>query len=340
MGTETQAQTIEATAAASTTTSSAATRRPHSAAPYPAAASARRTRWPIRRCHASSVCAAARSRCGRHPARGLPHSDSGSAWVPRDGVRVLLRPWARPRAIPSVEEMTIRLLHESVCSLARRRHGAVAVRRPRPLGPGTRGMAVRSVPDALHAHLPATGGVRRSLDGLRHQRSVLAHESGLGVLSPVLLLCLALSTVVSLPYLVDRLVAPSWRAASPLLATLVFPLARVAAEYAQRDGQPGRQHLRVAGGHPARQPSADTGGRRHRQLRGQLPDSLVRRRGNGIWQDRPSWRRPAAVFLFAVLAVVVAGGGMRLAFFAPSGPTVRVAASARRPRSWPSAPRC
>ena len=57
------------------------------------------------------------------------------------------------------------------------------------------------------------------------------YESGLEVLDPTLLLCLTLSTVLVMPYLVDRLVAPRLAVMSPLLATFVFPLARVCCEY-------------------------------------------------------------------------------------------------------------
>ena len=57
------------------------------------------------------------------------------------------------------------------------------------------------------------------------------YESGLEVLDPILLLCLTLSTVLVTPYLVDRLVAPRLAVISPLLATFVFPLARVCCEY-------------------------------------------------------------------------------------------------------------
>jgi apolipoprotein N-acyltransferase len=57
------------------------------------------------------------------------------------------------------------------------------------------------------------------------------YESGLAVLDPTLLLCLTLSTVLVMPYLVDRLVAPRLAVMSPLLATFVFPLTRVCCEY-------------------------------------------------------------------------------------------------------------
>jgi apolipoprotein N-acyltransferase len=57
------------------------------------------------------------------------------------------------------------------------------------------------------------------------------YESGLEVLGPILLLCLTLSTVLVMPYLVDRLAAPRLALMSPLLATFVFPLARVSCEY-------------------------------------------------------------------------------------------------------------
>src|SRR5689334_386898 len=43
--------------------------------------------------------------------------------------------------------------------------------------------------------------------------------------------CLFFSTVLSLPYLLDRLLAPRISVASGLLTTLIFPLGRVICEY-------------------------------------------------------------------------------------------------------------
>jgi apolipoprotein N-acyltransferase len=149
------------------------------------------------------------------------------------------------------------------------------------------------------------------------------YESGLPVFGPVLLLCLALSTTLCLPYLADRLLAP--KLSSPVLATLVFPLARVLAEYVNATISPAgnifgslaaTQHANL----PLLQVAAITGSYGVSFLLAWLASVC-----NGIWQDRSAWRPMVAVF-GVVLAVVLAGGGARLLFFAPDGPTVRVAA--------------
>jgi apolipoprotein N-acyltransferase len=149
------------------------------------------------------------------------------------------------------------------------------------------------------------------------------YESGLPVFGPVLLLCLALSTTLCLPFLVDRLLAPRL-AASPVLATLVFPLARVLAEYVNATISPAgnifgslaaTQHANL----PLLQVAAITGSYGVSFLVAWLASVC-----NGVWQDRSGWRRLVAAF-GVTLAVVLAGGGARLLFFAPDGPTVRVA---------------
>src|SRR5258708_21527112 len=54
----------------------------------------------------------------------------------------------------------------------------------------------------------------------------------LQLLTPLLIVVgLLFSTVLTLPYLLDRLVAPRLILVSGLLATLLFPLSRVAGEY-------------------------------------------------------------------------------------------------------------
>jgi apolipoprotein N-acyltransferase len=149
------------------------------------------------------------------------------------------------------------------------------------------------------------------------------YESGLPVFGPVLLLCLALSTTLSLPFLVDRLLTPRL-ATSPVLATLVFPLARVLAEYVSATISPAggifgslaaTQHANL----PLLQVAAITGGYGVSFLVAWLASV-----GNGVWQDRSTWRRTVAAF-GVTLAIVLAGGGARLLFSAPDGPTVRVA---------------
>jgi apolipoprotein N-acyltransferase len=148
------------------------------------------------------------------------------------------------------------------------------------------------------------------------------YESGLPVFGPVLLLCLALSTTLCLPFLVDRLLAP--RLSSAVLASLVFPLARVLAEYVNATISPAgnifgslaaTQHANL----PLLQVAAITGSYGVSFLVAWLASVC-----NGVWQDRSAWRRLVAAF-GVVLAVVLAGGGARLLFFAPDGPTVTVA---------------
>jgi apolipoprotein N-acyltransferase len=139
----------------------------------------------------------------------------------------------------------------------------------------------------------------------------------------VLLLCLALSTTLCLPFLADRLLAP--RLPGPVLATLVFPLARVLAEYANATISPAgnifgslaaTQHANL----PLLQIAAITCSYGVSFLVAWLASVC-----NGVWQDRAAWRPMVATF-GVVLAGVLAGGGARLLFFAPDGPTVRVAA--------------
>jgi apolipoprotein N-acyltransferase len=148
------------------------------------------------------------------------------------------------------------------------------------------------------------------------------YESGLPVFGPVLLLCLMLSTTLCLPYLADRLLAP--KVPGAVSATLVYPLARVLAEYVNATISPAgnifgslaaTQHANL----PLLQVAAITGSYGVSFLVAWLASVC-----NGVWQDRSVWRRPVAAFGVA-LAVVVAGGAARLLFFAPDGPTVTVA---------------
>ena len=149
------------------------------------------------------------------------------------------------------------------------------------------------------------------------------YESELPVFGPVLVLCLALSTTLCLPFLVDRLLAPRL-AASAVLATLVYPLARVLAEYVNATISPAgnifgslaaTQHANL----PLLQVAAITGSYGVSFLVAWLASVI-----NGGWQDRSVWRRMVAAF-GVTLAVVLAGGGARLLFFTPDGPTVRIA---------------
>ena len=163
------------------------------------------------------------------------------------------------------------------------------------------------------------------------------YKSGLAVLGPILLLLLLLNTALALPYLADRLIATRLTAASPLLATLVFPLTRVGVEYAVASlGPTGDVYGSLAatqhGNLPLLQVAAVTGGYGISFLVAWFASI-----GNEIW-DRAvpagaissgasTWHRirPPVLTFGAVLAVVLVSGTVRLAFFPPTGDTVRVA---------------
>lgn len=153
------------------------------------------------------------------------------------------------------------------------------------------------------------------------------YESGLDVLSPILLLCLALSTVLVLPYLADRLVAPRLGAAGPLVATLVFPLARVCAEYANAMLSPagdifGSLAATQHDNRPLLQTAAVTGGYGISFLMAWFAAVC-----NGVWERPFSWPRTRTLALTfgAVLGMVFVVGSIRLALFPPAAATVRVA---------------
>jgi apolipoprotein N-acyltransferase len=153
------------------------------------------------------------------------------------------------------------------------------------------------------------------------------YESGLEVRSPILLLCVALSTMLVMPYLLDRLVAPRLAVVSPLLATLVFPLARVGFEYVNAQFGPvgnifGSLAATQHGNLPLLQIVAVTG-----SYGVSFVIAWFAAVGNTLWErtaSRPQIRTVAVVFTGVLIAVLV-GGGIRLAFFPPSASTVRVA---------------
>jgi apolipoprotein N-acyltransferase len=153
------------------------------------------------------------------------------------------------------------------------------------------------------------------------------YESGLEVVDPTLVLCLTLSTVLVMPYLVDRLVAPRLAVMSPLLATFVFPLARVCCEYLNTQLTPagnifGSLAATQHGNLPLLQIAAVTGSYGVSFLIAWFAAAA-----NTVW-ERSATRaqsRAAAVAFIAVMIAVLAGGGIRLAFFPPSASTVRVA---------------
>jgi apolipoprotein N-acyltransferase len=153
------------------------------------------------------------------------------------------------------------------------------------------------------------------------------YESGLEVFDPTLLLCLTLSTVLVMPYLVDRLVAPRLAVMSPLLATFVFPLARVGCEYLNAELSPagnifGSLAATQHGNLPLLQIAAVTGSYGVSFLIAWFASAA-----NTVWERSAArtQNRTVAVAFVAVLIAVLAGGGIRLAFFPPSASTVRVA---------------
>jgi apolipoprotein N-acyltransferase len=153
------------------------------------------------------------------------------------------------------------------------------------------------------------------------------YESGLEVFHPTLLLCLMLSTVLVMPYLVDRLVAPGLAVISPLLATFVFPLARVCCEYLNAQFSPagnifGSLAATQHGNLPLLQIAAITGSYGVSFLIAWFAAAV-----NTLWERSASQaqRRTVAAAFTAVLIAVLVGGGIRLAFFPPSASTVRVA---------------
>jgi apolipoprotein N-acyltransferase len=153
------------------------------------------------------------------------------------------------------------------------------------------------------------------------------YESGLEVFNPTLLLCLMLSTVLVAPYLVDRLVAARLAVMSTLLATFVLPLARVCCEYLNAELSPagnifGSLAATQHGNLPLLQIAAITGSYGVSFLIAWFAAAA-----NTVWERSatPAQSRTVAWVFVAVLIAVLAGGGIRLAFFPPSAPTARVA---------------
>jgi apolipoprotein N-acyltransferase len=137
--------------------------------------------------------------------------------------------------------------------------------------------------------------------------------------------CLIFSTVLTLPYLFDRLLAPRISQTSVILTTLVFPLSRVVCEflvsstpfgslfslaYTQYGNLPLLQILSITGIYGVSFLMAWSA-------------SI----GNTIWEHHLSWPRIRRVTLLygGLLTLVLLGGGLRLTFFPPSTQTVRIA---------------
>ncbi|HEY3991936.1 MAG TPA: nitrilase-related carbon-nitrogen hydrolase [Ktedonobacteraceae bacterium] len=136
---------------------------------------------------------------------------------------------------------------------------------------------------------------------------------------------LIFSTVLALPYLLDRLLAPRLCLVSVVLATLVFPLSRAACEYLI-SFTPYGSLLSLAytqyGNLPLLQLLFVTGIYGVSFLMAWFASV-----GNGIWEQHFAWPRIRTVTLLysGLLALVLLGGNLRLTFFAPSAPTIRVA---------------
>lgn len=148
-------------------------------------------------------------------------------------------------------------------------------------------------------------------------------EFGLPVAGLLYVLVLLGGSVLVVPYLLDRLLVPRLR--SGLLASLVFPTAMVGAEYVLSVASPlgtvlnslaATQHQNL----PLIQLAAVTGAYGVSFLLAWFATTvlLVAERGRTAWA--------AAGIYSAVLALVLAGGMIRIAAFAPDAPTVRVAA--------------
>lgn len=157
-------------------------------------------------------------------------------------------------------------------------------------------------------------------------------ESGLPVFTPLYGLFVGYGTILIAPYLLDRLIVPRLTAAgtlrSSLLATLVFPTAMVGAEYFLGAFSP----LGIAlssvgttqhGNLPLIQLAAITGTYGITFVLTWFATTVLH-----VWEHRLRWPeiRTATVVYAAVLTLVLIGGTVRIAFFAPDAPTVRVAA--------------
>ncbi len=142
----------------------------------------------------------------------------------------------------------------------------------------------------------------------------------------VIMVCLLLSTMLTLPYLLDRLITPRLRLGSGVLATLLFPLSRVVFEYLTSFTPTIGSIFSLAytqyGNLPLLQLISVTGVYGVSFLMAWFASV-----GNWIWEQRFSWPKIRAVTLFysVLLALVLLGGNIRLTFFSPAGQTVRVA---------------
>ncbi|WP_405062117.1 hypothetical protein OG474_10760 [Kribbella sp. NBC_01505] len=149
-------------------------------------------------------------------------------------------------------------------------------------------------------------------------------ESGLEVFTPTFAIILVYSTFLVVPYVVDRLLAGRLPG---LLGTLVFPTAMVGAEYVLGALSPlgvalssmgTTQHANL----PLIQMASITGTYGITFILAWFATTVLH-----IWEQRLRWPdiKLATTVHAAVLALVLVGGTIRIAFFAPDAQTVRVA---------------
>lgn len=146
------------------------------------------------------------------------------------------------------------------------------------------------------------------------------------MLNPILTIAgLIFSFLLSLPYLIDRLLAPRLNPMSGLLVTLIFPLSRVALEYLTSFtpfGSIWSLAYTQYGDLPLLQLISITG------IYGvSFLVAWFASVGNWIWEQHFTWPRIHGVMLLysGLLGLVLLGGSIRLAFFLPSAKTVRIA---------------
>ena len=151
--------------------------------------------------------------------------------------------------------------------------------------------------------------------------------SSLQILTPIIIMvCLLFSTILTLPYLLDRLLTPRLILVSGVLASLLFPLSRVAGEYlisfTPAFGSVFSLAYTQYGNLPLLQIISVTGTYGVSFLIAWFASV-----GNWIWEQGFVWPRIRAVTLLygGLLALVLLGGSLRLALFPPSSQTVRVA---------------
>jgi apolipoprotein N-acyltransferase len=149
----------------------------------------------------------------------------------------------------------------------------------------------------------------------------------LQLLTPIIIMaCLLFSTILTLPYLLDRLLTARLSLVSGLLASLLFPLSRVVGEYlisfTPAFGSVFSLAYTQYGNLPLLQIISVTG------IYGvSFLIAWFASVGNWIWEQHFAWPRIRTVTLLysGLLALVLLGGSLRLALFPPSAQTVRVA---------------